>query len=678
MRLRLISYLFFLVSLLPFQAYTQTDQPTSLCADGNGNGEVFLSWEYADAVPGTVYEIYRDQGAGFAGPLTPSVGFPDLSFNDVGAGANLNSIRYYVIDRDSPSGAVADTVSTIFLELTAINNVSVAQLDWNFPFTPMPLGGEFVMERSEAGAAFIELTTIPLSQNSYLDTLFGACDSTLFSYRLRLETLDCSMSSQIDSSKFNDGIAPPTPVVETISVDPVSGVVTIYWAASSAPDLAGYVIQDVDIANNVYTEIDSIPGENLTYSVDLSATNDPVTWVVLAKDSCNNEQSFQGFHTTMEVNVTYLDCDNFATIDWTPYVSWGDDLGSYEIRAILANGTDTLMAPPTGPAGFIANVDVDPNTEYRFYIKAISNGTQQPSTSNGVLIFIEYPPIIDFHYLSSVSTNLDGQIEVKLLQDTAGVGTTYELYKKEGMGTYNFVGLFPAVLGEDTITYIDLDVRANELIYTYYWRAIDGCGEIIVDSNEGSNIVLSSRTSKSDLVNRLDWTEYIGWDGDVVEYQIFRGLGDEEPMFYDGTNPNNAIWSEDVEEFLMNQGRFCYRIQAVESANQYGPGATAFSNFSCVTQDPLIWVPSAMVYQGFNDQFKPVLGFIDFDTYRMEIYNKWGELLYKTSDIELGWDGTFEGNVVPEDYYRYIIGFNDGGGKPFVEEGTLYMVRNAE
>ncbi|MFT4771428.1 MAG: gliding motility-associated-like protein [Cryomorphaceae bacterium] len=676
MRLRSQTYLFVIVSLMSLSSLAQT-QPTSLCADVDVNGDVLLSWEDLDAIPTTGYDIYRDQGTGFTGPLTPAVGFPFLSFPDGGADADLDIVRYYVTDRDAPSGAVPDTISTIFLELIPTGTSSVAQLEWNFPFDPMPLGGQFIVERMQTGEPFETIAFLAPSATTYLDTLYSVCELTEFTYRLRYNLGSCSMISNEDLGEYGDDEGPPAPIVETISVDPITGEVTIYWEPSAAPDLVAYIIQDADIPNNQFTRIDSISGDNLSYSLDLSASSVPVTWVVLALDSCGNENSFDQQHTTMEVNVTYSDCENFATLDWTPYEGWGDELSGYEIRAFLADGTDTLMAT-TGPDGFISNVDVDPNTQYRFFVKAISNGTQQPSTSNGVLIFTEYPPLIDFHYLSSVSTNLDGQIEVKLLQDTAGVGTTYELNKKEGMGNYNFVGLFPAVPGEDTITYIDSDARVNELIYTYYWTAIDGCGEIIGNSNEGSNIVLNSRTSKSDLVNRLDWTEYEFWDGAVVEYRIFRGLGDEELMFYDATDPFIADWSEDVEEFLMNQGRFCYRIQAVESANQYGPGATAFSNLSCVTQEPLIWIPSAMVYEGFNDQFKPVLGFIDFDTYRMEIYNKWGELLYKTSDIELGWDGTFEGNVVPEDYYRYIIGFNDGGGKPFVEEGTLYMVRNAE
>jgi gliding motility-associated-like protein len=85
-----------------------------------------------------------------------------------------------------------------------------------------------------------------------------------------------------------------------------------------------------------------------------------------------------------------------------------------------------------------------------------------------------------------------------------------------------------------------------------------------------------------------------------------------------------------------------------------------------------------MVYNGFNDEFKPVIGFVDFESYRMEIYNKWGENLFETREIDRGWDGTYKGNVVPEDFYRYIISVKDGSGKPFIEEGRLYMIRNAD
>jgi len=652
--------------------------PDSLCASVNQNGEVLLTWDHDEAVPGTEYDIFRDQGAGFGAAIATTM---DLFYNDLDAMANLDDpVRYYVRVRNSTAPVLPeDTVSTIFLELIPTGSSLVAQLEWNFPFDNSSLDGQFTIERGEAGAAFVDLVTLPASTNLYLDTLNSICELTVFTYRVRYERGDCSMFSQEVIGEYEDNVGPPQPEVETITVDPVTGLVTIFWSPVLAPDLAEYSIQRVDLTSTEpYLPIGTVPAETLSFSF-MPDDSDPVTWVVRALDDCGNENSFDGEHKTMEVTVFYPECEDFITVDWTPYVGWGDELAGYEVFAILEDDSEILLdATDTTGAYSSLDIPVDPNTEYRVYIKALSSGDQQPSTSNGVLLFTQYDSVIDFHYLSSVSTNLSGQLEVELLQDTTGVGTTYELYRKQGEGDYNYLGLFPAVSGEETITYIDSDVRANELIYTYYWTAFDVCGVELGDSNEGSNILLNTGSSNSNLENRLNWSEYEEWDGDVVEYRIFRGLGEEDPVFYDVVDPFTSEWSEDVEEFLMNEGRFCYRIQAIESANEFGPGATAFSNVSCVTQEPLVWIPSAMVYGGVNDEFKPVLGFVDFETYRMEIYNKWGELLFETSDIEMGWDGTYEGNVVPEDYYRYIITAKDGIGKPIAEEGVFYMVRNAE
>jgi gliding motility-associated-like protein len=502
------------------------------------------------------------------------------------------------------------------------------------------------------------------------------------------------MSSQEASGLFEDNEGPPAAVVETITEDPETGEVTIYWSASDAADLEEYVIQEVitffnettQMTDTIYDSFDSVPGDSLNYSLDLSASNQAVTWVVLAKDSCGTDRSFNGLHTTMEMNASYSDCEKFVTIDWSAYREgqdgWPEGVRNYEIRAILDDNTDVLMADTVtiDAYNFLDEfeVEVEPDTEYRFYIRANSNGDQRPSTSNGVSIYTEYPDTATFFYQSSVSTNRDGNIEVTLFQDGAGEGTEYELFRAEEDEAFKRIATIPSVFGEDTIKYVDSNVRSNEFVYTYYWKAFDGCGAEIGETNESSNIVLENRTSSDDLVNRLDWSPYTGWDGDVAEYQILRAEGDEEPIFYGSTAPFETEWSDDVEPFLMTEGRFCYRIMAVETTNEFGPGAVAFSNVSCAIQEPLVWIPSAMVYGGFNDEFKPVLGFIDFDSYRMEIYNKWGELLFETSDIEQGWDGTHRGSVVPEDYYRYIITFRDGADKPFIEEDVLYMVRNAE
>jgi gliding motility-associated-like protein len=44
-------------------------------------------------------------------------------------------------------------------------------------------------------------------------------------------------------------------------------------------------------------------------------------------------------------------------------------------------------------------------------------------------------------------------------------------------------------------------------------------------------------------------------------------------------------------------------------------------------------------------------------TYHFSIYNRWGQLIFETSDISQGWDGTFLGNQAEQGSYIYKIVF---------------------
>ncbi|MCT4560525.1 MAG: PKD domain-containing protein [Crocinitomicaceae bacterium] len=78
--------------------------------------------------------------------------------------------------------------------------------------------------------------------------------------------------------------------------------------------------------------------------------------------------------------------------------------------------------------------------------------------------------------------------------------------------------------------------------------------------------------------------------------------------------------------------------------------------------DMTYFVPTAFTPDGdqFNQYFKPVMtaGF-EPASYRMEIYNRWGELLFVTQDLETGWDGTYKNVMVQSGVYVWKIYFTD-------------------
>ena len=80
----------------------------------------------------------------------------------------------------------------------------------------------------------------------------------------------------------------------------------------------------------------------------------------------------------------------------------------------------------------------------------------------------------------------------------------------------------------------------------------------------------------------------------------------------------------------------CYTVTAVDSSGNEGE----FSNVVCVDNCPLYELGNAFTPNGdnFNDLFVPRINrFID--RVELEIYNRWGQVVFTTDDPEINWDG---------------------------------------
>ncbi len=72
-----------------------------------------------------------------------------------------------------------------------------------------------------------------------------------------------------------------------------------------------------------------------------------------------------------------------------------------------------------------------------------------------------------------------------------------------------------------------------------------------------------------------------------------------------------------------------------------------------------------------NDVFHPII--TGADKYELNIFNKWGELLFISTDMSIGWDGYYRGELCQQDVYVYKIKvtYIDGTTETFVGDLTL-------
>ena len=98
-----------------------------------------------------------------------------------------------------------------------------------------------------------------------------------------------------------------------------------------------------------------------------------------------------------------------------------------------------------------------------------------------------------------------------------------------------------------------------------------------------------------------------------------------------------------------------------------------------VVEEFLLYVPNTFTPDGdeFNNIFKPVVPpGLALDEYSFRIYNRWGEVLFESHDVEVGWDGTYHDVQVKEGVYTWVIEAKGGYDKKSRRfEGHVNMLR---
>jgi len=93
--------------------------------------------------------------------------------------------------------------------------------------------------------------------------------------------------------------------------------------------------------------------------------------------------------------------------------------------------------------------------------------------------------------------------------------------------------------------------------------------------------------------------------------------------------------------------------------------------------DAAIYIPAAFSPNGdgLNDLFRVITTQENFTSFSMLIFNRWGEQVFRSDDINKGWDGKVNGNAAPGDLYTWKLSYRIGvDGKETTRNGTITIV----
>ena len=62
-------------------------------------------------------------------------------------------------------------------------------------------------------------------------------------------------------------------------------------------------------------------------------------------------------------------------------------------------------------------------------------------------------------------------------------------------------------------------------------------------------------------------------------------------------------------------------------------------------------------------------------TYELIIFNRWGEEVYRGTNNDLGWDGSYKDEPQDLGVFAYVLNWVNLSGQSFVESGSVTLVR---
>ncbi len=92
-----------------------------------------------------------------------------------------------------------------------------------------------------------------------------------------------------------------------------------------------------------------------------------------------------------------------------------------------------------------------------------------------------------------------------------------------------------------------------------------------------------------------------------------------------------------------------------------------------------LYVPNAFKPSStINNEFKPVVPYNAIQDYRLQIYDRWGQMVFESRDLGTGWDGEIRNQPAPFGVYAWRIDYStvsDDGTRPVKTAGTVMLLR---
>ena len=188
------------------------------------------------------------------------------------------------------------------------------------------------------------------------------------------------------------------------------------------------------------------------------------------------------------------------------------------------------------------------------------------------------------------------------------------------------------------------------------------------NSSAESTISLTINLSDAGIDNLI---QIVNTDPPFNLFESLGGTPDPGGFWIPSLSSNANLFDPSVEssgEYLYVVSNDCDSDSAILTVE-----IEEVMNDSCNLES--LFIPNAFSPNGDqnNDELNlNILG--EYDRLDFRIYNRWGELVFETQDISIGWDGVFNGELQSTDVFGYVVEI-ECSGSTVQKQGNITLLR---
>ena len=432
-----------------------------------------------------------------------------------------------------------------------------------------------------------------------------------------------------------DGITEGSETIIIYTIEPCSGLITDSFIVTIIDDFPFVISNDTTICEHDSLQL------NVTYSSFYSYQWEPAGMV--SCPTCFDPVGFPDFSTAYVVAVTLGNCTNYDTVSVQvtqvdPFAGTDQNLCYGDTTSLLASGgTAYSWSPSTGLSDpNVANPDAFPDVTTNYIVTAI--GTNPLCHDNDTVLINVVPNLV-------ASAGVDTSV---------CPGKPIQLWAHGG----DFYKWSPS-------TYLDFDETASPL-----------CTPMVTTTY---SVVVSNVYQCKDTV---DVTVKVYPDPLVtVNEPVTIFAGESAQLFAHAGIGASYSWQPQIK---ISDGTVYNPLVSPDTSTTYYVVITSadgclFTGITRVnvTNQTLVEMPNAFTPNGdgINDELKIIWrGPITLTSYK--VIDRWGKVVFATSDINEGWLGKGKGgNDAEVGAYVYVVEGKDGNGQAFEKHGNILLLR---